>query len=519
MPYTAQDLIENQGTVVTVMKQDPVLKALSLMTEHDFSQLPVIDENNCPLGMVTYESILKGLRNFNLRLDDLTISNVMQQAYMFHKEDVLADLLERLQTANAVLIVDADSSIAGIVTTYDSTEYFRRYAEDLMLVEDIEGMIKDFIIAVFSNDEDELDEARLKEAISTHTHYKEFERLSLGNYIKLLLIEESWEKLKGAFELPTPEAVRNYLDGIRRTRNALAHFQGDISPDQRMQLRDCADWLNRCWNDYEEQRTLALKDSTVIVKTQVGIADGVDTGMSEETIPSDSRYAPLSSFLQGQPGNINRLQLTFQEIEEIIGGSLPTSAYKHRNWWDNNPENHPQSTSWLDVGWRVGYRNISKKTIKFVRIKEREKAYIDFYSALLHQLRAENTIPVGRASPDGASWIIVVQDYQITFFGFSFARGKRFRVELYLDTGEQDTTKQLFDLLYEQRDVLEEKLGEISWERLNEKRASRIAKYHPGEITDNEEDLADLRDWAVDTMIEFYNTISNPLATATESIR
>ncbi len=82
------------------------MKALSLMSEHDFSQLPVIDEMRRPLGLVTYESIFRGIRNFNLRAEELKVGNVMDHAHFFHMEDTLSDLLERLKSANSVLILE-----------------------------------------------------------------------------------------------------------------------------------------------------------------------------------------------------------------------------------------------------------------------------------------------------------------------------------------------------------------------------------------------------------------------------
>ena len=222
--------------------------------------------------------------------------------------------------------------------------------------------------------------------------------------------------------------------------------------------------------------------------------------------------------MQSQPGNIDQLSLTFSEIEEIIGGSLPPSAYNHRNWWDNDPESRPQSSNWLEAGWRAGYRNIVGKNISFVRIKEREKAYIDFYSALLHQLREAGKVPVGDPSPGGTSWIIVVQDAQNTLFGYSFGRGKRFRVELYIDTGKQDTTKQILDALHERKEKIESEIGPLSWERLDNKRASRIAIYHPGHINDPEKKMVSLRKWAVDTMGNFYNSLAPHLEEITSEV-
>jgi hypothetical protein len=51
---------------------------------------------------------------------------------------------------------------------------------------------------------------------------------------------------------------------------------------------------------------------------------------------------------------------------------------------------------------------------------------------------------------------------------------------------------------------------EISWERLDDKRASRIALYHPGSVTDDESALAELRSWATERMVRFHKAFAEP---------
>lgn len=43
--------------------------------------------------------------------------------------------------------------------------------------------------------------------------------------------------------------------------------------------------------------------------------------------------------------------ITFKELERIIGVSLPSAAYRFKDWWLN--PNHIYSESWSRVGWRA----------------------------------------------------------------------------------------------------------------------------------------------------------------------
>lgn len=59
MPFTVQDLIKDRRKPVVVGLTDTVQRAVDLMMEHDFGQLPVVDHENRSRGLVTSDSILR----------------------------------------------------------------------------------------------------------------------------------------------------------------------------------------------------------------------------------------------------------------------------------------------------------------------------------------------------------------------------------------------------------------------------------------------------------------------------
>src|ERR1700693_3663209 len=56
------------------------------------------------------------------------------------------------------------------------------------------------------------------------------------------------------------------------------------------------------------------------------------------------KYEPLARFLRKQ--RASEVQLTFGEIERIVGAKLPPSARKQRAWWSNNPDNSVMTKVW-----------------------------------------------------------------------------------------------------------------------------------------------------------------------------
>ena len=371
------------------------------------------------------------------------------------------------------------------------------------------------------------------EYLDTKKPPKVFDDLTFAEYTSLLLHKSRWPDYGKLFELDS-KAVHKLLDEVRQTRNILAHFRREISPKQRDQLRFCAGWLAQhpaaITVTHMAQDTAHLSEEARVEVMEpmalYGVPESSDTAViptDEELAPEDSRYAPFALWLQSQPISHDRVTLTLEQIEGIINSTLPASARQHRSWWANDSVGHVQSQQWLDVGWRVATINMTEERVTFARIKEREKAYIDFFGVLMAELQKAASFPVWPPAPDGRNWISVaglpkVQSQLI--FVYALARGGRFRVELYIDVGDQAKNKQVFDELQSRKGEIEVAAAEpLSWERLNERRASRIALYHEGVITDEPEELTRLRAWAVDAMVRFYGAIAEPASQALKAVR
>lgn len=589
MPFTVEDLITGRPEPVTISRTASVQDALCAMIDGDFSQLPVVDSNGTAEGMITSDSITRALRHFDLTIKQMRVFHAMTEVPTYDPEDELLGLLDDLKNSYAVLAVDKKKRLIGIITSYDTTEYFRRRGEDMMLIEDIETMLKDYILAAFQDDsgtvdtqtlelaieeisennsklrgpfgralehyvkngaEDVvIDRQRAEEAFSVHLNPKQprpFEKLSLNDYIELFLHKARWERYRLVFDLDAG-ACRKLLITVRDIRNELAHFRSEMTPHKREQLKFCKEWLARHQPQIplivsrspgvlarrpnetaqpmapvRENGTKFFADAVtnVLKAFRLGKFDGADEDVPLQLVESDeareSRYTPWALYLQTLPLKRDRVESSFEDIELLIGGRLPPYARQHRSWWANDSTGHVQSIQWLSAGWRVSSVNMSGERVVFSRIKEREQAYIEFFSQLLADLRRTYDIPVTSASPDGQSWINVLRigshsESNASFLGFSFARGGQFRVELYIDQGDKERNKELFDSLQSKADEIAGEIGEsLNWERLDNRRACRIAAYRSGAITDSPEILLELRQWATSMVIEFY-TVFRPL--------
>jgi hypothetical protein len=79
-----------------------------------------------------------------------------------------------------------------------------------------------------------------------------------------------------------------------------------------------------------------------------------------------TKYGPLQDYLSESPAG--QLTLSFSKIEEIIGDSLPESAWTYRAWWANDRSGHSSQTqAWLTADWRVEKVDQVEGRVTFVR--------------------------------------------------------------------------------------------------------------------------------------------------------
>jgi hypothetical protein len=83
-----------------------------------------------------------------------------------------------------------------------------------------------------------------------------------------------------------------------------------------------------------------------------------------------SKYDPLRIFLENATTGVSEMTLTFQQVEIILGFTLPPSARRHRAWWANpgTPHDHPYAQAWLAAGWKVDTVDQRDEWVRFQRL-------------------------------------------------------------------------------------------------------------------------------------------------------
>jgi len=81
-----------------------------------------------------------------------------------------------------------------------------------------------------------------------------------------------------------------------------------------------------------------------------------------------SSYDQLVQYLLHKDQDM--LRLSFQQIEDVLGTSLPPSAYEHRAWWANSQSHSHARHGWLQAGYETSMVDLDAREVSFVRQAE-----------------------------------------------------------------------------------------------------------------------------------------------------
>jgi hypothetical protein len=142
-------------------------------------------------------------------------------------------------------------------------------------------------------------------------------------------------------------------------------------------------------------------------------------------------------------------------------------------------------------------------------LAERHKLRLKFWEQLLERAREKGFTLHANRTPSKENWISAGAGKAGLNFNYVIWLKDRTSVELYIDRGEKEKNKRIFDTLYSKKlDIEKEFGGPLQWERLDGKSASRIrAVIDKGGLKDGEEKWES----AQNAMIEAMHRLSRTL--------
>jgi len=161
-------------------------------------------------------------------------------------------------------------------------------------------------------------------------------------------------------------------------------------------------------------------------------------------------------------------------------------------------------------------KNKKRKTQSSATSTKGEK-YKIYFQSLIDTLRETHRFTAAKAGQP-QNWYSFSSGVNGIYYGANFAQGGKARTELYIDLGDQDKNKFIFDELIKNKDNIESNFGiPISWERLDGKRASRLAVYMDGSIDDSDSNLESIQLWHIDNLLKLKKVFGSKISSLSKS--
>lgn len=152
-----------------------------------------------------------------------------------------------------------------------------------------------------------------------------------------------------------------------------------------------------------------------------------------------------------------------------------------------------------------------KRQTQRTSVSTKGEKYQNYFQNLIDDLRDIHRFTSAKAGQP-QNWYSFSSGVSGMTYGANFSQGGKARAELYIDLGDHEKNKYVFDQLFNMKGEIEDSLGqEISWERLDNKRASRLALYIDGSIEESDSELEKVKNWHIEQLLKLKAALSKKI--------
>ncbi|MCX5812541.1 MAG: CBS domain-containing protein [Proteobacteria bacterium] len=223
-------VLPDSQRVLTIPGETLAVKALAIMKQHGYSQLPVVVGTEV-LGVFSYRlfsetvlAISASERNSKVDLGDLTVEECLEKAEFARVTDEFQSWFDALDRQDVVLVGEA-FRLQGIVTPMDVLRYLYRVASPFVLIAEIELALRALIRLAVSEDKlaecakTSLSKCYVPERLPTN-----LEDMTFHDYVQIIGDGRYWQFFEAIFR-GTRERTRVKLEIINDLRNTVFHLR------------------------------------------------------------------------------------------------------------------------------------------------------------------------------------------------------------------------------------------------------------------------------------------------------
>ncbi|MFJ4696562.1 CBS domain-containing protein [Streptomyces sp. NPDC088768] len=208
----------------TVKLTDPLSRAVELLSENAYDQLPVLDDDGHLRGSITWREIGATNRPATALVGDAAVLKVRS----IRTDEPMVDCLADVADHGCVFVINPDGSLSGIVTGHDLAHRFEQELRPYALIQELElrlrrALRRALIQVKESQGEYGLsgDDKRIGKLAN--------QGMNFSDYITLLKRDDVWQATGWQFP---QQSFAERMDRVRKIRNETMHFH--TSDDDRI---------------------------------------------------------------------------------------------------------------------------------------------------------------------------------------------------------------------------------------------------------------------------------------------
>ena len=224
-----------------------VAEAIRIMSDHNFSQLPVV-AGRTVLGVFSFRSLAQGLLGMQQVPEEvgrLQVDEFVEQFQFVQPSDNWESILRYLDREDGVL-VGRREQLEGILTPMDVLSYLHRIASPFVMLAEIELSLRRIITAC-------VNEGKLQTCIRNSLAQKygeeglpvELSEMTFADYVQIIGDGRNWPHFttvfgEGEWQRKTTAAR---LKQVGELRNEVFHFRREMGPQTLQTLSARRNWL------------------------------------------------------------------------------------------------------------------------------------------------------------------------------------------------------------------------------------------------------------------------------------
>jgi predicted transcriptional regulator len=223
--------------LIVVNQDDSLTKAVTLMLQYDFSQLPVMQSTREVKGVISWKSI--GAKHALGHMCS-KVGECREDARIIDSKRTLFEAISIIDEYGYVLVRAQDRRITGIVTSSDLSQQFQIQTEPFLLLREIELYVRRLLTGKICASDFEL---LGSSGAGSKKKPQSIADLTFGQYQRLFQHPQIWAKLNLKID---SIALDDLLETVRLIRNDVMHFNPDpMTPDQLGLLKRAVRFMQR----------------------------------------------------------------------------------------------------------------------------------------------------------------------------------------------------------------------------------------------------------------------------------